>query len=401
MNEDDSQKIAGIYTSRGWQLTKDRKDADLVIINSCTVRQHAEDRAVSELGRLRKWKDAKSGRKIIFAGCAAERLGETLKKRFPFLDDFVGARNQDKFEKLAGEEQDVYTQAKLFNSPVTDYLTIMRGCSMKCAYCIVPAVRGPAVSIPLINILREAERKASEGIKEIILLGQTVNCWKDPHSGENFPALLKKLCLIKGLERIKFMSPHPIFFDEDFFITFAQNPKLARHIHLPAQSGSERILKLMKRGYSASSYLKIVQKLRKAVPEVSLSTDFIVGFPGETEEDFQKTLELARKALFSFAFCFKYSPRTDRPQDISDVDEKEAAKRLARLLEVIKKGSKEIFQERIGKTEEVLLEKEGFGKTSTGFNCAIIDSKKTSHGSAVKVKIERAAGSILYGKVLK
>lgn len=401
MNEDDSQKIAGIYTACGWQLTEDRKDADLVIINSCTVRQHAEDRAVSELGRLREWKKARSGRKIIFAGCAAERLGKILKKRFPFMDDFVGARNQDKFKKLAGEEIEGYTNSKLFNSPVTDYLTIMRGCSMKCTYCIVPSVRGPAVSIPALSILEEAKRKTEEGIKELILLGQTVNCWKDPSSGENFSALLKKLCLIKGLKRIKFMSPHPIFFDEDFFKTFAENTKLARHIHLPAQSGSDRILKLMKRGYDAGSYLKILEKLRKAAPEVSISADFIVGFPGETEEDFQKTLELARKARFSFAFCFKYSPRTDRPEDISDVSEKEAGKRLNRLLEIIKRGSKEIFQERIGKTEEVLLEKEGFGKTSTGFNCAIIDSKKTGPGSAVKVKIERAVRNILYGKVLK
>jgi len=404
MNEDDSQKIASFYISKGWEMVKERKDADLIIINSCTVRQHAEDRALSELGRLRKWKESKPQRKIIFAGCAAERLGKSLKKRFPFLDDFVGAKNIHKFEKLSAIKNskiDEFTQAKIFNSSFSDYLTIMRGCSMKCSYCIVPSVRGPAVSIPIDHILNEAEKKVASGIKDLILLGQTVNCWKDPSSKENFSDLLEKLCKIDGLKRIKFMSPHPIFFDEKFFSVFKENKKISRHIHLPVQSGSDRILKLMKRGYTAKEYLDIIDKLRKADSDVSISTDFIVGFPGEREEDFIETLKLVEKAVFSFAFCFKYSPRTDRPQDKSDISEREISNRLSKLLEVVKGASTIAFQSRKGKVEKVLVEKESYGKTSSGFNCAIIDSVEIKPGTEVNVRIERASGNILYGKVIR
>lgn len=404
MNEDDSEKIASFYISNGWKMVKERKDADLIIINSCTVRQHAEDRALSELGRLRKWKESKPDRKIIFAGCAAERLGRSLKKRFPFLDELVGAKSIHKFEKLSttkADQTDEFPLARMFNSSFSDYLTIMRGCSMKCSYCIVPSVRGPAVSLPMEYILNEAEKKAAAGIKELILLGQTVNCWKDPSSKENFSGLLKRLCEIKEIKRIKFMSPHPIFFDENFFSVFKKNEKISRHIHLPAQSGSERILKLMKRGYTAKEYLNIVERLRQAVEDVSISTDFIVGFPSETEEDFRETLKLVEKALFSFAFCFKYSPRTDRPQDKSDISDREMSSRLSRLLEVVKKVSTTAFQSRKGKVEKVLVEKDLYGKTSSGFNCAIIDSVKINPGYEVDVKIERVSGNVLYGKVIR
>lgn len=402
MNEDDSQRLAQLYALKGYEISDNREDSDLVIINSCTVRQHAEDKAVSELGRLRKWKKAKQGRKIIFAGCAAQRLKKDLKKRFPFLDSVIGAKDyKDLFSRQDSKILSQYPQAKIFNSPISDYLTIMRGCSMKCSYCIVPAVRGPAVSSDFEEILNSAKNKVSTGIKELILLGQTVNCYKDREKNKTFTDLLKALSEIDGLERIKFMSPHPLFFTKDFFDLFSKEKKISRHIHLPVQSGCDKVLSAMKRGYKCADYLQIIEKLRKADDSVSISTDFIVGFPGETQKDFEETLKLAEKAKFSFAFCFKYSPRTDKPSDISDISDLQMSKRLSILLEKVKEISKKVFEGRIGKTEEVLAEKENYGKTSSGFNCAIIDSRKVKAGEKVQVKIEKTAGNKLYGKVLK
>ena len=422
MNEDDSQLVAGKFAAKGFSLTEDQEKADVVVINTCTVRQHAEDRAVSKLGRLRKWKEAGPGRKIIFMGCAAERLGKEVKRRFHFVDEVVGAKSLNRFDDIledwagTGKPAGGKDYLKLFNSPITDYQTVMRGCSLNCSYCIVPSVRGRAVSLSRAEILRSVKEKAENGIREIILLGQTVNAYKD--GGTDFAGLLEKLSGIADIKRIKFMSPHPLYFREDFFRLYAENKKISRHIHLPAQSGSDAVLKKMKRGYTAEKYLEIIARLRAADPDTSVSTDFIVGFPGETEKDFQRTLDLAEKLGCSFAFCFKYSPRTDRREDISDVSEKETERRLAGLLEIIRKNSRDIFLSRIGRIEEVLVEKENsgrnsrtaapsaesiaFGRSSTGFNCSIINSGKAfKKGGTVKIRIERAEKSVLYGKAEK
>lgn len=403
MNEDDSQFIANTFLKKGLEYTNNYEESDILIINTCAVREHAEHRAISELGRLKKWKDEKPERKIIFAGCVAEKLGQDLKKKFSFLDEVVGARALNEFsilaEKYSENENKEFKELKLFNSPVTDYQTITRGCDFKCSYCIVPYVRGKAQHIPSQEIIESIKQKALKGIKEIILLGQTVNSYIDKSNNVTFENLLLKISEIEGIKRIKFVSPHPLYFTENFFKIYSQNRKISRLIHLPVQSGSDAILKKMRRGYTVSKYIEIISALRQADKDTFISTDFIVGYPGETESDFMKTLELAEKTKFCFAFCFKYSQRT-KETPVDTVPESEKERRHKALLDVIKKNSNYVINTRIGKIEEVLIENNNSGRALTGFNCSIIDNNRNFQpGEIVKIKVERVEKNTLYGKV--
>ena len=277
----------------------------------------------------------------------------------------------------------------------------MRGCSLKCSYCIVPAVRGEAKDIAPDKIIKEVKMKIKNGARELVLLGQTVNSYSSIYKGEriNFTDLLEIISKIEGVKRIRFMSPHPLFFKESFFKLFKQNTKIARHIHLPAQSGSDRILKLMKRGYTKKRYLDIIGALRKADKDTSVSTDFIVGYPGETEKDFNETLKLAKAGKFSFAFCFKYSPRMEKDCRREDLIPKEILKkRLAILLETIKSNSKEIFNSRIGKIEEVLIEDKNYGRSSANFKVKI--DKLFKPGELRKARIVKNEKNTLHGKAV-
>jgi len=261
-------------------------------------------------------------------------------------------------------------------------------------------VRGKAIYENSEKIIQSIEKKVKKGIKEIILLGQTVNAYKDNLSNFNFDKLLTEILKIKELKRLKFMSPHPLYFTQDFYKIFSENKKIARHIHLPVQSGSDKILKKMKRGYTISQYIEIVNKLREADNNTSISTDFIVGYPGETESDFIKTLELAENIKFSSAFCFKYSPRINNTENNNYISEEEKENRLNLLLKVVKKNSIEVLTSRIGKIEDVLIEKDNFGKSSTGFNCAIINKiERLEPGKIVKLEIKKIEKNILLGKV--
>ena len=402
MNEADSEGIAAAFRRRGYTLTDDIKKADAVVVNTCTVRQKAEDKAISQIGRLRVWKEKRPEGKVFVVGCAAQKLGgKNIKHRFPFVDEVVGAKSIEKFEdsliaQLGPSPEGETEHQNIYRSPQTAYTTVMRGCSLKCSYCIVPAVRGPAVCLSPEAVLEDAAAKLKAGAKEIVLLGQTVNSYK--YGKTTFSELLKKTLALPGLARLRFMSPHPVYFDDAFTALLASEPKLARHMHLPVQSGSDRILRLMRRGYTRGAYLGLLERLRGAAPDLAVSTDFIVGYPGETEQDFADTLALVEEGRFSLAYCFKYSPRTDRPEMSATISEAEMEARLEKLLAAVKKNSRLVLNERIGKIEEVLFETETYGRASGNF--AVRVKAGGTPGKVEKVLTAGAEKNTLNGKIL-
>ena len=336
MNLADSEEMSAHLLQRGYIPTLNLEEADLVLINTCTVRDHAGHRALSFLGRLRQWKREKSGRRIIFAGCAAQRLGEKLKKTFPFLDLVSGAREIDQFASLLDRHgfSALPNAAAATAQGITGYVTIMRGCDFACSYCIVPAVRGPVKCLPSSYILQQAAAKAKQGYPEIVLLGQTVNAWHE--SNKTFADLLNEVSALPGVQRVRFVSPHPAFITPQFLAAIKNNPKIARHIHLPVQSGSSKVLQEMRRGYTREILLEKLNALKEI--GFAISTDLIVGFPTETEADFEQTLSLVQQAGFSAAYCFKYSPRQGTPAaQMKLLDEKILEQRLDILLNKVRK----------------------------------------------------------------
>ena len=402
MNEADSENIGAAFRRRGYELTDELKKADAVVVNTCTVRQRAEDKAISQIGRLRVWKEKRPGGKIFVVGCAAQKLGgKAIKSRFPFVDEVVGAKAIESFEdaliaQMGPSPEGETAHQNIFRSPQTAYVTIMRGCSLKCSYCIVPAVRGPAVFLSAEAILKDAAAKIKAGAKEIVMLGQTVNAWRGGKS--TFSELLRKALALPGLGRLRFMSPPPVYFDDAFTELLAAEPKLARYMHLPVQSGSDRILKLMRRGYTRGQYLGLLAKLRATVQDLAVSTDFIVGYPGETEADFEDTLSLVKEGGFSMAYCFKYSPRSDRPEMAATLTEAAIEARLERLLAAVKENSRVILNKRIGKIEEVLFETETYGRTSGNF--ALRVKAGGTPGKIAAVLVAGAEKNTLNGKVI-
>lgn len=398
MNEADSDEMYLALSQAGYRITPDLEDADAFLLNTCTVREHAEHRAISLVGRLKFWKKRRPGRIIIVAGCAAQRLGKKLKSRFPYVDLVAGAKDIDRFAELFGraalaEATNLPQQERA--APLVSFCTIMRGCSHACAYCIVPSVRGGGVSRSPDEIITEITDKANRGAKEIVLLGQTVNSYRRAPENVDFPALLRRVNEVPGIQRIRYISPHPGYINEDFAKTLAACPKIARHMHLPVQSGSDRILALMKRGYTRAQLLDKIILLRKYVPDIAVSTDFIVGFPSEQEADFADTLSLVRECGFSFSYCFKYSPRAGTPaakmtdQTGSDILED----RLARLLAVVKETAVTRFNAQAGTTQEVLFETPTKGRTSTNY-WARTEAEQVP-GTLVKMKITGLAGNTL------
>ena len=367
MNIADSEEMAAHLLERGYMPTENLDEADLALINTCTVRDHAEHRALSFLGRLRKWKRENPKRIIIFAGCAAQRLGNNLKKTFPFLDLVSGAKDIDSFAELL-DKSGLFAlssaRAKQSPSGITGYVTIMRGCDFKCSYCIVPSVRGPVQCLPSCEILKNAAQKAAQGYKEIVLLGQTVNAWKE--DGKTFSDLLHEVSALQGVERVRFVSPHPIFITPDFLKAVEKNPKIARHIHLPVQSGSSKVLQEMKRGYSREILLEKLDALKER--GFAISTDIIVGFPTETEADFQETLSLVERVHFSAAYCFKYSPRQGTPAaEMTLFPEKILEERLDILLNKVKGLAESAYRAKLGQPVQILMQTPNKGRTSDNF----------------------------------
>ncbi len=393
MNEADSEEMFLHLSARGAVRTDQLDQADAVLINTCTVRDHAEHRALSFLGRLAKWKRQDPKRIIIFAGCAAQRLGKALQKRYPYLNIVAGAKGIEHFSETLDKSGLFATPGQPVASPVglSAYVTIMRGCNFNCTYCIVPSVRGPVTCLPAQDILADATRKAKAGAKEIMLLGQTVNAYQD--GTVSFASLLNRVSEIPGVERVRFTSPHPLYFTDELLRTLEQNPKIARHIHLPVQSGSSKVLQEMKRGYTRELFLEKIRALQAA--GCHISTDIIVGFPTETEDDFAQTLSLVDEAQFLAAYCFKYSPRQGTPAaQMQLLPENILEKRLSILLNKVRDLADATYQRQIGTVQEVLMEQPNKGRSSGSFWV----QTKTSHpvGNMVSCKVTRAEGTLLF-----
>jgi tRNA-2-methylthio-N6-dimethylallyladenosine synthase len=346
MNESDSERISGLLGGTGAVRTERPEDADLIIVNTCAVREKSEQKLFSYLGRLGKIKNKRNVR-VAVVGCVAQLRGWELLGKAAAVDFVLGPNNTAELLSLLQEgspERYVSTSwSKGWpeispgliqrDSPVSGYVTVMEGCDNFCAYCIVPYARGREKYRPLRSVLEEVRDLAGKGYLEVQLLGQNVNSYLDPDSGRQFPSLLGEVADVEGIEWIRFLTSHPKNFRPDLAETMAATKKVCHELHLPLQSGSTSVLKRMKRGYTREEYLDIISRLRRLMPEISLSTDIIVGFPGETDREFEETIELLRQVRFGNIFSFRYSPRPlTAASKLEDSVPKEA--KQARLEEV-------------------------------------------------------------------
>ncbi len=346
MNSRDTEHmIAELSEKENYEVIDNFENADLILINTCSVRERPVHKLFSELGGFNKKK--KPGAKIGVCGCTASHLGKEIIKRAPYVSFVLGARNVSRITEVLHKDKAVeidinYDESEFAfkdfrTSKYKAYINISIGCDKACTFCIVPKTRGDEVSIPDALIINEAQRAVDGGAKEVFLLGQNVNNYGRRFSGEhekvNFTELLRRLSKIEGLERIRFTSPHPFHMDDEFIEEFAKNPKICKSMHMPLQSGSSKVLKDMKRGYTKEWFLNRVEKLRSMVPDVHISTDIIVAFPGESDEDFEETLDVMKQVRFDQIFSFKYSPRpeTEAEAFTNVVDEDVASARLTEL----------------------------------------------------------------------
>jgi tRNA-2-methylthio-N6-dimethylallyladenosine synthase len=379
MNEYDSAKMADVLTAAlNAQATNDASQADIVLVNTCSVREKAEDKVFSLLGRWRQLKEENPNLIIGVGGCVASQEGAAILKRAPFVDIVFGPQTLHRLPELVAHVRsgkprvvDVsFPEIEKFDripqptsSACTAFLSVMEGCSKACSYCIVPITRGKEISRPLDDVLAEARRLASLGAREITLLGQNVNAYKGAVAGggkkADLAALIRRVADIDGIERIRFTTSHPAQFTDSLVGAYATVGKLASFLHLPVQSGSDRILKLMKRGYTAAKYVAKVEKLKAVRPGISLSTDFIVGYPGETEEDFEQTLALIRTVGFDQSFSFIYSPRPGTPAaDLEDLPYAVKQNRLERLQTLVNEQAAAISRSMVGTVQRILVERE-------------------------------------------
>jgi len=379
MNEYDSAKMADVLSSAfNAHATADAAQADIVLVNTCSVREKAEEKVFSLLGRWRALKEENPNLIIGVGGCVASQEGAEILKRAPFVDIVFGPQTLHRLPELvahvrSGKSRVVdvsFPEIEKFDkipqptsSACTAFLSVMEGCSKACSYCIVPITRGKEISRPLEDVLAEARRLASLGAREITLLGQNVNAYKGATASggkkADLAALIRRVADIDGIERIRFTTSHPAQFTESLVGAYATVPKLASFLHLPVQSGSNRILKLMKRGYTAEKYVAKVEKLKAVRPGISLSTDFIVGYPGETEEDFEQTLALIRTVGFDQSFSFIYSPRPGTPAaELEDLPYEVKQKRLERLQALVNSQAAAISASMVGSVQRILVERE-------------------------------------------
>ena len=346
MNSRDSEHMIAALKKENYETTSELKEADLILINTCSVREKPVAKLFSELGVFNKKK--KEGAKIGVCGCTASHLGDEIIKRAPYVSFVLGARNVSKIAEVLHKDKAVevdinYDESEFAfddfrTSPYKAYINISIGCDKKCTFCIVPHTRGEEISIPDALIVQEARKAVESGAKEIFLLGQKVNNYgrrfsSSKHEKVNFTELLRRLSKIEGLERIRFTSPHPFHMDDEFLEEFANNPKICKSMHMPLQSGSTKVLREMKRGYTKEWFLNRVAKLREICPEATISTDIIVAFPGESDADFEDTIDVMKQVEFDQIFSFKYSPRpqTEAEHFTNVVDSGVASDRLSYL----------------------------------------------------------------------
>ena len=375
MNMVDSGRMLSLMAAEGYGQACSLEEADIVILNTCSIREKADQKVYSELGALRRWKQSRNGRIIGVGGCLAQQAAAKLHKRAPHVDVVFGTHNIARLPELVrgakqrppaieilpeGEPSHWNVAPWLPEGSVSVMTTIMQGCDNYCAYCIVPYVRGREISRPAESVISEVGSYARRGVREIVLLGQNVNSYGKKEGEIPFFELLRRLSRIEGISRIRFITSHPKDLDERTIALFSEIETLCPHIHLPLQSGSDRVLSAMKRGYTAREYLAKIEALRKARPGMAFSSDFIVGFPGETEDDFLETLAIMEEVKYdsAFSFCFSARPGVLAAKMENRVDPEVAAQRLGRLQALQDRHSSERLQSFVGKTVEVLLEGE-------------------------------------------
>jgi len=378
MNEYDSDKMADVLgESDGLERTNTPEDADIILFNTCSVREKAQEKVFSDLGRVKHLKKSNPNLIIGVGGCVASQEGKAIVERAPYVDVVFGPQTLHRLPQLIQKRRDTHRSQvdisfpeieKFDNLPLakntgaTAFVSIMEGCSKYCSFCVVPYTRGEEISRPFDDVLMEIADLADQGVKEINLLGQNVNAYRgkmgDTAEIADFALLLEYVSEVPGIERLRFTTSHPKEFGPRLIEAYAKLPKLVDHLHLPVQAGSDRILAAMKRGYTALEYKSIIRKLREIRPNISMSSDFIVGFPGETEADFEKTMDLINVVGFDTSFSFVYSPRPGTPAaDLEDgVDQVTKLKRLARLQKTIQDHATSISQSMVGSRQKVLVE---------------------------------------------
>jgi len=415
MNICDSDMISETLLSYGAARVNSLADADIVVLNTCSVRAQAEQKAFSFLGRAEDLKKEKNSKlKIVVIGCMAERLGIKIKKRFNTVDLIVGAKDIDNAAKLIlklqGEDKNsisvnsaLKTPNSKLKSDIVRFVTIMRGCDNYCSYCVVPFVRGQEASLPAEQIYNECKDISENGAKEIMLLGQNVNSYQ--FEDTNFAALIKKVASIDSIKRIRFMTNHPKDLNDDLINIMVSEQKVCAHIHLPLQSASNNILKAMNRKYTYEHYLGLVEKLRSKIADINITTDIIVGFPGETEEDFQASLKAVKDIRFGGLYVFRYSPRpqTKAAEMKDNIPLEEKKRRHAVILEESNKISIEIVAQSVGTVQEVLTEKYENGvleaRTRSGRK-VFVKGGKEHLGKNINVLIKEAKINSLFGDII-
>lgn len=422
MNVHESEKIAGILENLGYKATNEDSKADIILFNTCCIRENAEDRLFGNVGALKQLKKEKKDLIIAVVGCMTQQEGKAsiLRQKYPYVDIVLGTSNLEMLEdainsirrkkhivSIIDPTMDADKTLPIYRTSYPNaWVNIMYGCNNFCTYCIVPYVRGRERSRKEVDILDDCKKLLDEGYREITLLGQNVDSYGSDLKGFNFSSLLYKVANLGGKYRVRFMTSHPKDFNDDTIAVISENENICKNIHLPVQSGSTAVLKAMNRKYTRESYLNIIDKIRKQMPECGITSDIMVGFPTETNEDYLDTLTLTEQVRFSNAFTFVYSPRVGTPAakmvQIPDEIKKE---RVTKLVDLQNRISKEISLEYIGKTKEILVEDinpkyEGMvcGRTDSG-RLVTFNGSSDLIGTFQKVKITHSQSSALFGEM--
>lgn len=434
MNERDSDQVAQMLAARGYRLTRDETDADVILLNTCSVRDMAEQKALGKMGMLRRLREKRPHLVFGYLGCMAQSRGSELvesshvdlvvgTQKFHKVADYVDELLQRRLQARIDDErlsivdtdeeegsQNTIREHTLREGQTSAFVSIMQGCNMHCTFCIVPSTRGEERSRPIDQIVAEVRDLVDRGVKEVTLLGQIVNLYgrhefSKADGKSPFVQLLEAVHDVPGLERLRFTSPHPIGYRDDLIQAFTRLPRLMEHVHLPLQSGSNAILKRMHRAYTREQFLRLVEKLRAAREGIAITTDIIVGFPGETDEDFEATKSLVMEADFDNAFVFRYSPRRDTPAATMDGQLPEAVKeaRNQELLEVVNANVARKLEACVGQQMEILCEgasrnnpERMSGRTRTN-KIVVFEGAPRHAGQVMDVRITRASTSTLYG----
>lgn len=422
MNVHESEKIAGILENLGYKATNEDSNADIILFNTCCIRENAEDRLFGNVGALKQLKKEKKDLIIAVVGCMTQQEGKAsiLRQKYPYVDIVLGTSNLEMLEdainsirrkkhivSIVDPTMDADKTLPIYRTSYPNaWVNIMYGCNNFCTYCIVPYVRGRERSRKEVDILDDCKKLLDEGYREITLLGQNVDSYGSDLKGFNFSSLLYKVANLGGKYRVRFMTSHPKDFNDDTIAVISENENICKNIHLPVQSGSTAVLKAMNRKYTRESYLNIIDKIRKQMPECGITSDIMVGFPTETNEDYLDTLTLTEQVRFSNAFTFVYSPRVGTPAakmvQIPDEIKKE---RVTRLVDLQNRISKEISLEYIGKTKEILVEdinpkyeRMVCGRTDSG-RLVTFNGSSDLIGTFQNVKITHSQSSALFGEM--